>query len=170
MKMEIKNTNQYLSNFGGRVINKSFNEVFPGGLTVDVRNLLITHFNKSNATTDKELLIMLEDLVNNNNSLLNEQKSLKKEMATLSVDRFIQSGMLDVKKRQQYITIATIDLEIAKEQIVKDYTRKIEMESLLKMSNDELYFSDKLELLKEVDFASFKVKHKQIFNVEYSGN
>ena len=134
------------------------------GLTSDTRQILLNAFGQNDTISDKELLIMFNDTL----SVSNEIDALKAERAKLSIDKLISDGLLDYGVRELYIKLATNNYEVVIDLITCQHTGKIELDSILKLSNHELYMSDgKLERLMELSPPIFKQKHMEIFGVEF---
>jgi len=98
---------------------------------------------------------------------VNELEKLKLQRAELSIDELILKGIIDTENREHFIKLCTIDFDIAMGMINKSHLKKTELESLLKLSGNDLYMAGKFARLKELSHNDFLMKHKEFFGVDY---
>lgn len=140
-------------------------------LSDELRPVLINFFNMAASSTDREMLLLLDNFIETGTTQnIAEQtiNSLEKERAVLTVNKYVSENVIGGLERDFYIKLATKSFDATIEILEADRLKKIEVDSLLILSDDELYFSDdKLERLKALSPAQFKLRFKKIFGIEY---
>lgn len=129
----------------------------------DLMNTVKTTLNLNKEISFQEVVAVIPTEM----TLSIENEKLKFERAQLSIDSLILKGILEPENRGLWIKLATNNYELVMTMIAEKYSNKIEAESLLKLSADELYMSGKLERLKEVSYGDFLLMYKKIFGVDY---
>ncbi len=141
------------------------------GLTPDARAILLKAFNANQSTTDKELLLSFSNALTGQTDENQHFEGLKRERATLVVNKYAADALINPNEKELYIKLATSSFEQTVdilEGMKFNETNKNEIEALLTLSDDELYHSDgKLERLKALSPAEFKLRFKRIFGIEY---
>lgn len=142
-----------------KVSYTKLNDEFPGGVTREIRPTLLKACNLRLDASDKEILECLDPIV--------ENFKLKREIAKLSIDNAINAGLIEPDKRDSYIKLATVSLDVTMEVIKARKQNELELNNLLKLSGHQLYMDGKLERLKELSEHDFKLKYSELQNLNH---
>lgn len=131
-------------------MSKKLSEMF-SGVTPEVRTIAIRGLKLSANVSDADILKTLDHAI----ELNNKQGALK---AQLGVENMINAGMLNPEKKDLFIRLAQKDYNTTMELISGNYSKSLELQELLKLTGRQLWYSDKLERLKQLSEPHFNIK------------
>jgi hypothetical protein len=142
-----------------------FSEQF-SGIAEYLKPLLIRAGGLKLSASDKEIFAFLDSVIDAN-GLLKENYELRYQKAKLTIDKMMQSGMIEADEKDAWIKLATVSFDTTMEVIQRRKYDKSELIELLKLSGRQLYMNGKLERLKELSEPHFKLKYSELQNVNY---